>query len=131
MAEHPNAETFKRGYAAFGQGDMDTMRELLSPDLVWHAPGNNALSGDYKGIDEVLGFFGRSFQETDGTLSIDVHDILANDTHGVAITTFTGQRKGKSINMRGVHVVHFDSDGKLSESWQFPEDSAEADSFWE
>jgi ketosteroid isomerase-like protein len=130
VTEHQNAETFKRGYAAFGQGDMDTLKEVFAPELVWHAPGNNSVSGDYKGIDDVLGFFGRIFQETNGTLKIDVHDILANDTHGVAITTFTGQRNGKSMDMRGVHVVHFNGDGKLTESWQFPEDTAEADRFW-
>src|SRR5881396_2740243 len=129
MADHPNAERLRRGYEAFGKGDMETLRELIAQDVVWHAPGDNALSGDYKGLDETLQLFGRFHQETGGTMKFEIHDIIANDDHGVALTEFSAQRQGKQLSQRGVHVVHFNSDGKLTESWQFPEDSGKADDF--
>ena len=41
MADHPNATLLRKGYAAFGQGDMATLTDLFSEDVVWHFPGNN------------------------------------------------------------------------------------------
>ena len=35
---HPNEDLIGRGYDAFSQGDMDTLRELFHPSIVWHAP---------------------------------------------------------------------------------------------
>ena len=56
-AEHPNAELFRRGYAAFNSGDMDTVRETFDANIVWHTGGRNRFSRDTHGIDETLGFF--------------------------------------------------------------------------
>jgi ketosteroid isomerase-like protein len=41
-------------------GDMDTLRELFDPEIVWHFPGRSPLAGDHRGTDVVLGFFGRT-----------------------------------------------------------------------
>ena len=34
---HPNEDLVRRGYDAFSRGEMDTLRELYHPDIVWHA----------------------------------------------------------------------------------------------
>ena len=129
MADHPNAELFKRGYAAFQQGDLDTVRELFAPDIIWHVSGHNHFSGDHAGVDNVLALFGRNFEETDGTFKVDVHDIVANDLHAVAIATVSGQRSGKSLNDRYAHIAHI-ANGKVTESWIFDEHQDEVDAFW-
>lgn len=49
MSEHSNVDLLRRGYDAFGKGDMDTLRDLLAENIVWHVPGSNILSGDYEG----------------------------------------------------------------------------------
>jgi len=89
---HPNEDLLRRGYDAFGRGDMAAISELFADDIVWHVPGNNPLAGDYKGRDNVLAYFGKSVELTGGTLRVEVHDILANDEHGVALTRDTAQR---------------------------------------
>jgi ketosteroid isomerase-like protein len=38
---HPNEDLIRRGYDAFSRGDMDTLRALFHPDIVWHAPGRS------------------------------------------------------------------------------------------
>ena len=48
---HPNTEIARRAYDAFLTGDMETMGALMSDEIVWHAPGDNALSGTYSGKD--------------------------------------------------------------------------------
>lgn len=110
----------------YREGDMATVGRLLADDVVWHSPGRNALTGDYTGILAVLALFGRTFELTGGTFRTEVHDIVANDTHGVALVTISGSRDGTSITAHQVHVVHF-HDGKLAESWMFAGDQAAVD----
>jgi uncharacterized protein len=43
---HPNEELVRRDYDAFAKGDMDTVRELFDPELVWRFPGRSPLAGD-------------------------------------------------------------------------------------
>lgn len=126
---HPNEDLVRKGYAAFGSGDMDTIRELFADDILWHVGGRSPLAGDYKGKEEVLGFLAKTMEMTGGTFKLDVHDVLANDEHGIALTTATAEREGKRLNNRSVQVVHI-QDGKLTESWLHAEDQYAADEFW-
>ena len=49
-----NEDTVRRGYEAFGRGDMDTLRSIMTPDVVQSVPGKSQVSGDHKGVDNVL-----------------------------------------------------------------------------
>ena len=126
---HPNEETFRKGYDAFMQGDMDTLSGLVTDDTVWHAPGNNKLSGDYRGKEEVFALFARLAQESNGSFKIELHDLLANDEHGVALFTARGEHQGRKLENNGVHVAHI-RDGKLAESWLHSTDQQAIDEFW-
>lgn len=130
MAEHPNAELLRRGYEAFANGDLDTLREQFSPDIVWHSGGHNALTGDYKGIDEVFGLFGKLFEVTGGDMSQELHDALANDQHAVALSRLRAARPdGRKLDMNQVGVFHV-TNGKVTEAWTYPEDQQAADEFF-
>jgi uncharacterized protein len=129
MTEHANAELFRRGYAAFGAGDLDTVRSLLADDVVWHNPGNNRLAGDYTGVEATIGLFLKLFEESGGTFKVEPHDVLANDDHAVALVTVSAAKGDASFSSRAAHVVHM-RDGKLTESWFLGEDQAAADAFW-
>jgi ketosteroid isomerase-like protein len=130
MADHPNVETMRKGYDAFGRGDLEYLRnELFAEDIVFHVSGDSPLAGDYKGIDEVFGFFGKIMQESGGTFSLDVHDMLANDEHGVALVRATAEREGRQLDQNAVHVFHI-RDGKVTENWTMPENTRIADEFW-
>lgn len=129
MADHPNAELFRSGYTAFQTGNLDTLASLFDASIVWHIAGHNHFSGDHTGIEDVLGLFGRNFAETNGTFKTEVHDILANDTHAVALATISGEKDGKHLNDNYTHVVHV-AGGKVTESWIFQEDQHKVDDFW-
>ena len=131
MAEHPNVARLKKGYEAFANGDFDTLRELFDENIVWHVPGNNPIAGDYKGIDEVFGFFARIAQETQGKFGFDIHAILADDEHAVALIKASAERNGTRIDAEpGVHAYHINADGKVTEFWGFTQDTTKADDFW-
>lgn len=129
MADHPNADLFRRGYTAFQTGDLDTVRSLLAPDVVWHVPGKSHLAGDYSGVDDVIAFFVRQFEDSGGTFQVELHDILANDDHAVALATSTASKGGMSLHDNYTHVAHV-KNGKLTESWLFTEHPDEVDAFW-
>lgn len=125
---HPNEDLIRRGYEAFSRADVPTMSELLTDDVVWHVPGHGPLAGDHEGKDAVLAMFARLAEITGGTFRIEVHDILANDEHGVALQRATAERGGKSWEGISVQVFHF-RDGKASESWLHPFDLYASDEF--
>jgi ketosteroid isomerase-like protein len=101
----------------------------MSDDIVWHAPGNNPLSGTYRGKQEVFGLFAKIAATTDGPMQMSIHDILANDDHVVALLKVTASRADRRLEGRAVHIMHM-TNGQLTEFWNFPEDPAAGDEFW-
>jgi uncharacterized protein len=116
MAAHPNVARIADGYAAFAKGDFAVLNDLFAEDLRWHEPGRNQLAGDYRGRDAVYEFFGRLMEITEGTFNLEVHAILADDEHGVALVTSTASRGGRSATVNDAHVFHL-RDGKVVEFW--------------
>jgi ketosteroid isomerase-like protein len=116
MAGHPNVARIRDGYAAFAEGDFVVLNDLFAEDLVWHESGRNRLAGDYLGREAVYQFFGSLMEITEGSFSLDVHAILADDEHGVALVTATASRGGQSATVNDAHVFHL-RDGKVVEFW--------------
>ena len=52
-----NLSVLRDGYQAFADGDMARLGELFADEAVWHAPGQNPLSGDYRGKDAIFALF--------------------------------------------------------------------------
>jgi ketosteroid isomerase-like protein len=126
---HPNEDLVRRGYVAFGTGDFATLRDLFADDVAWHVGGRSPITGDYKGKNEVLGFFAQLAERAGGTFRVDVHDVLANDVHVVALVTLTAERAGKTLNDEGTQVYQVQG-GKVTESWFHPSDQYASDEFW-
>jgi ketosteroid isomerase-like protein len=121
MAEHPNVARIKDGYAAFAKGDFAVLNDLFAEDLLWHDAGRNQLSGEYRGRDAVFGLFGKIMEVTEGSFRADVHAVLADDEHAVALVVITASRGGRSIEVNEAHVFHM-RDGKAVEFWNAPTD---------
>lgn len=129
MADHPNLDLMRRGYDAYIAGDMNTINELFADDVVWHVAGHSPLAGDYAGKEQVFGFFGKLQEMSGGTSKVHVHDLLASDTHGVALVVESASRNGKDHQADAVHVLHL-RDGKVTEFWDAHPDQPATDEFW-
>ncbi len=129
MADHPNLELMRRGYAAYTSGDLETIDRLFADDIVWHVSGRSPISGDYTGKEQVFGFFGKLQELSGGTSKVEVHDLLADDDHGVAIVTQSASRDGRTYEGRVTHVLHL-RDGKVTEFWDAYVDQYTSDEFW-
>jgi uncharacterized protein len=127
---HPNEDLVREGYAAFGSGDIEALQNrFFDPAIRWHFPGRSPFSGHYTGTAGVLGWLGRSFEASGGTLSIELHDVIGNDQHVVALTTVRAQREGKQLSDNTVQIFHI-RDGKATEVWTHPADQYASDQFW-
>ena len=126
---HPNEELVRRGFDAFATGDIDTLRQLFDQDAIWHVPGRSPLSGDHRGLDAILGFLARTMELTGGTFRADVHDVVANDEHAVALYVTRGEREGRTLQSRDVLVSHI-RNGKLAEAWLLSADLYTVDEFF-
>jgi hypothetical protein len=122
----PNAELAGRVHAAIVSADLDAMRELFAPDVVWHVGGHGPLAADYQGVAAVLGMFGRTYDMAGGTLAYDVHDVIAGDEHTVVLLTVRASIAGRDLADKAAHVCHV-RDGKVSEVWALHWDQAAVD----
>lgn len=127
---HRNEELTRRAYDAFGQGDVETLSTMMSDQVSWYVPGNNPMSGEYHGKEEVFGFFKRVAEATRGTFRIEIHDVLANDDHAVALVKTYGERNGVSLDgAPQAHVIHVEDEQVVS-FWNHPYEGSVFDEFW-
>lgn len=127
--ETENLELVKRLLAAFVRGDIPAVRRELTDDVIFHFPGDNQFSGDYKGIDNALGLLARISQWAGGELKIRMHDVLANEQHGVLLYTVTARHGERRISYRYINLYHF-RDGQVCEVWGVPQDAPGFDEFY-
>ena len=64
MTTQQNVEIVRRGYEAFGRGDLDTLLSLFDDQIEWRTPGPEDLptAGHRRGRDQVREFFGTTNQ---------------------------------------------------------------------
>lgn len=98
----------RRGYTAFNTADFDTLRSILSHDVVQHAPGTSQVAGLYKGIDAVLGYYGKLAAVTDGHFRADLIDVFGDGKgHVTALHQTTATREGVTRVSRGAILFTF------------------------
>ena len=124
-----NVKLIERGFEAFAERDMETMAEILSPDVVWHTPGNNQLSGTYNGLEETFGLFAKVGELTGGQITNELHTVLADDDHAVALVNAKASIGDKTLDAHNVFVYHI-ANGRVTEAWLSTDDQAAADAFW-
>lgn len=118
----PRVEKMQRGMAAFGQGDTEAMKATMSPDIVWHLPGNNPLSGDYRGPDAVVEMLGELQRLTGG--AVEPTDMLVGDDYIMSFTQFTG---GDGLEVVFADAFRFTDDDQVVEYWSLASDQAAVD----
>ena len=120
----------RQGYAAFNSGDFDTLRTILSHDVVQHAPGTSQLAGSYKGIDAVLGYYGKLAELTDGQFRADLTGVFGDGRgHVTALHQITATRNGVTRVSRGTILFTFLGD-RATDLLEMHEDLPGDDAFF-
>ena len=124
-----NASIIRKTYDDFAKGDIPSVLGVFDPTIAWHVPGHGPLSGDYRGQDQVVGFFQRTLQLADGGFGIDVHRVLAEDDEVVALVTVKAERNGHAATFPEVHVWRL-ANAKITEFREYQGDEQTEDRFW-
>jgi len=124
-----NTTVIRNAYDDFAKGDIPAVLEAFDASISWHVPGHSPLSGDYKGRDEVVGFFQHTLALCGGIFAIDVHHVLAEEDVVVALTTVRAERNGRSAAFPEVHVWRL-ANAKAIEFRECQGDEQTEDRFW-
>jgi len=127
---HPNEEIVRQAYKAFGEGDMDTLRSLFAPDAVHSATGNNPISGDYNGVDEILGYYGKLFERSDGTFTAELKTVRVEGDDTVVTTHRDKAQRGNKTLDQDESLTFTIAGGKITRLAENHSDAAAYDAFW-
>lgn len=116
MGDHPTAAAYRGAFEAFQAGDTNRFAASLADDVVWHEIGGETLHGAAAVADSMSGLAGFD-------VTIDLHDVLGNDEHVIALVEVTVKTGDGSFNYRTAEINHV-ADGKITERWAFSDDTA-------
>ncbi len=83
MSAQENKELIKKGYAAFSEGNVESVMDLFDDDIEWVQPGDSAVSGTFHGKAEVMEHLGRLAEKS---LTVKLNDLVAEGDTVVALT---------------------------------------------
>jgi ketosteroid isomerase-like protein len=122
-------DTIRRGYKAFGEGDMETFRSIYTPDVVQSQPGKNQLSGEHTGVDNVLGLYGKLFELSGGTFVATLKSVKTEGDKVVAVHSAKAEHEGKTLDTDETIEFTFSGD-KISRLDLTSADQDAEDAFW-
>jgi ketosteroid isomerase-like protein len=124
MGDHPHAAAYRAAFAAFNAGDADAFAAHLADDVVWHAIDGETMNGSAAVAESMSGLANLDF-------NVELHDVVANGNHVIALVTANVGAGGNSITYRTAEIMHVDDDGKVTERWAFADDSAAVSAFFD
>jgi ketosteroid isomerase-like protein len=128
-SKHPNIEVWEQVYDCFTAGDMDKLAQLIAPNVVWHVPGDNLISGTYTSREAIFGCFNKIFELSQGSYKPQLLDILADDTYTVAILHGIARRGEKTLDQDYAFISKI-RDGQIAELWEAWGEGAAWNEFW-
>lgn len=101
-----NKQAAINGYEAFGAMDADGAMKDISDSIEWVVPGDNALTGTYRGKDEVGGFWMKLLER--GFKTTPKEFIAEGDKVVVVCDNEIDGERAEVVN-----VLSYDSEGRL------------------
>lgn len=119
-----NIEAVKRMY----QGEA-VENATISSDIVWHVPGHNPVSGEYRGYKEYTELMPSRMAPL-ARWDFEVGNVMVNGSYVVATFRLQGERKGKSVKLNGAHIMRLNDRHQVVEGWGFTDDQDALDDFF-
>jgi ketosteroid isomerase-like protein len=134
MADPAAVELLARLHRAqnryYAGGPADEVHALLTEDVVWHVPGENAIAGRYVGRDAVMAYFDHRRQLADETFRMHPRDVLTGSgDHVAALTDGTATVAGRERRWSTVGLYQLRA-GRVAACWLLPLDPQEFDAIW-
>lgn len=114
----------------YGGGEVEAMRALLTDDVEWHVPGENAIAGTYSGIDEVLDYFRRRRELASQTLRLHPGEVLVGEAEFIAsMTDGSATINGARHRWSTVGLYRLRGE-RIAACWLLPLDPVAFDRVW-
>ena len=113
-------------FAAYGAGDMETLKQYVAEAVEWHIPVRHKLAGTKRGIDEFVGFFN---QLGKAGFKAEVMILAANDTYVIDAHRGWSTAEGEQIDVNWVLLYQI-KDGKIQRVQNFSGDLYRSDAFF-
>ena len=123
MGEHPNVTAVRELLEAFNEFDVEKITAGLDPNVKWHMIGVETAEG-IEGLQAMMPDSAESFD-----IQAEVHDIVGNDEHVVALVNAKATVGGQTFEYRTAEIYHV-TDGKITERWAFSDDTAAINDFF-
>ncbi len=126
-------EIVRETFEALDRGDWAAVANSFSADVVWHNHGSHRFTGEFRGQGAVFGMLATMWSLIDaGSGKFEIHDITASADHAVSLVRAKSTRSevGKALDIREIHVMHFDDEQKICEFWAYSENQAINDDYW-
>ena len=118
-------------YESFDLGDLNAYRAAFADEIVWHVPGDNPVSGVYRGAEEYFQTMpGRMSPLDDWRFTVGRIEVNERDNAALVAVHLVGARRGRRIDMDGHHMIRLNDEGLVIEGWGFVEDQAALDEFF-
>jgi ketosteroid isomerase-like protein len=126
MEEHPNGALLRGLLEAFTARDVRAVETAFDDDVTWHSPGTNRFSGQFRGRAAAMQRLAQ-MREAGISTGFDVHDVVANDEHAVALVHLHLEvADGRRYDQPQVQVAHV-REGRIIEFWTMNQDQAVLD----
>jgi ketosteroid isomerase-like protein len=126
MSVARNIAIVRRFYAA-GPADDDAERAgSFAADAVWHVPGDNPVSGAYRGVAAIRADMPARMAPLD-EWAIEPIEVMGNADLVMATVRLRARRRGHALDTTGGHVFRLDEAGRIVEAWGFVARQAELD----
>jgi len=127
-ADHPHALLAKVAWEAVSAGDVDTLAEVCSENLVWHASGRGPRSGTHAGRDAVMDYLASIGEAADRFDSV-LEEILVGRDLVAVLFRVSGSRQGRELDTGFILIFRIEG-SRLAEVWSVPRDQYAVDEFW-
>ena len=126
MKEQENVDIVRRGYEAFGRGDLDTLLSLFDENIEWTTPGPPSLptSGTRRGRSQVASFF-QTLNEVFEIQRFEPQHFVAEGDRVVVVGTDTSRVRATGATIDG-HWAHsfLLRDGKVTVFHEYTDTAA-------
>jgi uncharacterized protein len=116
----PKETAIRALYAARADREHERVRPLLGDDVVWHEPGDEDYSGDYRGPDEVVALLDKLLAVTEGSFTLEPVAFLGTDDHLAAKIRWSAERGARRVQGAELAVYRLEG-GKIAEVWFHPD----------
>lgn len=130
--QHDAAAVVAALYRARADGDVDAVRALLHPDVVWREPdGEAGYAGVHRGRDAVIDdMLGSAMAATAGTFRVELEHVIGHGPHlAAALVRWSATRDGRGMSGREL-AVYRTVDGQVVEAAFQLEDPQATDAFF-